>query len=157
MLSQALNGCSVLLTRADAPFKTLMTFFSSCLVLHLPGLYNCTVLWVLSPLSPLRLHPTPPYLSRLSLCVFFFLGVVTFSVLKQVHQGKQYTMFGCVLTPRLHRAWFPRGKWAFGMFTFCSLFYVASKPLSISVLLPNMLETRRSQREKQTPDRVSYC
>lgn len=60
---------------------------------------------------------------------FFHLLVVMFSVLKQAHRGKQYTMFECVLTPRLHKAWFPRGKLAFGMFTFCSHFCrITKKP-----------------------------
>ncbi len=41
--------------------------FSSCLVLHLLGLYNCTTLWVFSSLFP----PIPP-ISFLSSCRYVF-------------------------------------------------------------------------------------
>lgn len=136
----AVTSVKCLLCAADAHFKTLMKFFplvwfSICLA--------CTTARRFEFFSSIL----PSYL-RFIFFLFFSLLVVMFSVLKQAHQGKQYTMFECVLTPRLHRAWFPRGKWAFGMFTFCFHFCVASKTLPL-FLFPTALQTRCSPRENR--------
>lgn len=101
----------LLLLTGDARFKTLMKF-----------LFGSPSAWLVQLHNALSFSPLFRLPVRTSRFIFS-------SVLKQAHQGKQYTMFECVPTPRLHKVWFPRGKWAFGMFTFCSRFCVASKTL----------------------------
>lgn len=106
--------------------KVFFFFSPSCLALHLPGSCSCTALWV-----PL-LHFLP--INPIYICLYFFIPplfpvgfFLFFSVLKQAHRGERHTVFECVLTLCLHKAWFPPGKLAFGMFTFCSHVGVASK------------------------------
>lgn len=91
----------------------------------MPALHHFSLVLSSWSLCPLFLENVSNFFS------FSLLPVVAFYNLKQAHRGKRYTTFEYVLTPRLHKAWFPRGKWAFGMFTFCSHFWVASKTLPL--------------------------
>lgn len=104
MLSQALNAGSL------PPPITLKLWRSFFLSFGSPAARLVRLHGALSfffpPLFP---HHTSWFIS---LCFFFFYGllVVMFFCLKAgTTEAKQYAMFECVLTPRLHKAWFPGG------------------------------------------------